>query len=91
MTKQKPQEIALQTLVEELKRELYPILSTPKRWLNEEQAARYLGISKYTLQKWRRPGNPGPRFYKVGARILYELQDLDFWVKAQKNYGAEKQ
>jgi predicted DNA-binding transcriptional regulator AlpA len=47
-----------------------PILRGP-------DAAAYLGISKSTLEKWRVSGK-GPRFLKIGARLVgYDQADLD--------------
>jgi hypothetical protein len=44
-----------------------------------EVAARYAGqISIRTLSNWRWSG-AGPRFTKIGGRILYDLQQLIEW------------
>lgn len=60
-----------------------------RKWLAEEEAARYLGLNKYTLQRWRlKKGvvhsngtvTPGPKYYKPAGRVLYDQQDLDNWV-----------
>ena len=44
--------------------------------LAEQQAAEYLGISVYSLRRWRVYGG-GPRFLKMGSRVVYPLSELD--------------
>jgi len=44
--------------------------------LNNEEAARYLGMSPDTLPRWRWAGT-GPRFLKVGRKVKYRLTDLE--------------
>ncbi len=41
-------------------------------------AARYLGLSRSCLNKWRVYGT-GPRFCKLGRRVTYRKSDLDLW------------
>lgn len=43
--------------------------------LNEQGAAEVLGVSVRTLQGWRVRGG-GPRFCKLGRRIIYRPHDL---------------
>jgi predicted DNA-binding transcriptional regulator AlpA len=43
--------------------------------LNEREAARYLGMSVHTLQRWR-SDRRGPRFLKLGAAVRYRECDL---------------
>ena len=47
-----------------------------------EMAARYLGLSQSTLEKWRVTG-AGPVYRKHGRRVLYRKSDLDAWSDAQ--------
>ncbi|MBI4828655.1 MAG: helix-turn-helix domain-containing protein [Nitrospinae bacterium] len=44
--------------------------------LNVEAAARYLAISIAWLNKARSHGS-GPRFSKIGSRVVYRRSDLD--------------
>jgi excisionase family DNA binding protein len=44
--------------------------------LNVSEAAFYLGVSQSTLNTWRTRGN-GPRFVRLGRKILYRLAALD--------------
>ena len=43
------------------------------------RAAALLGISVRTLEKFRVCGGD-PSYRKLGAMVLYALEDLDFWV-----------
>ncbi len=42
-----------------------------------------LHISRSLLAKWRMKGR-GPRFMKVGRRILYECGEVRRWLEAQE-------
>lgn len=44
--------------------------------LAEQQAAEYLGISVHSLRRWRVYGG-GPRFLKMGSRVVYQIAELD--------------
>lgn len=44
--------------------------------LNTEEAAEYLGLRPGTLEVWRSLGK-GPRYVKLGTRVLYDADDLD--------------
>ncbi len=50
--------------------------------IRTKQAAHYLGLSKSTLDKMRCFGG-GPRFYKFGRAVIYDVADLDAW-KAER-------
>ena len=52
----------------------------PRAKLTTEQAAIYLGVSPRTMERMR-ADNRGPEWFKAG---LYELADLDMWVRARK-------
>jgi predicted DNA-binding transcriptional regulator AlpA len=47
----------------------------PPRFLRTPEAARFVGLSARTLEKHRSYGT-GPRYRKVGGRIIYALSDL---------------
>jgi excisionase family DNA binding protein len=60
-----------------------PPLMTPS------SAARYLGLQRCTLDRWRCTGSPLP-FYKIGGRIFYKRADLDAYIEAcKRNSTAE--
>ncbi len=83
------QQIALSSLIEELRRGLAPILAVPKIWLDEVEASRYLSISTHALRKWRSRGSGGPSYYRIGNRIVYGRGDLDNWVQAHRVMGEK--
>jgi len=43
--------------------------------LNVEQAARFLGVSVSTLNRWR-GDKTGPEWIKLGGRVYYHAEDL---------------
>lgn len=47
--------------------------------LRTADAAKHLGLSASTLNKWRVDGR-GPRFVKLGRSVCYRLTDLDSWL-----------
>jgi len=55
----------------------------PPAALDEAAAARYVGLSRWTLQKWRAQRR-GPAHAKLGARVRYRVADLDAWLAAQR-------
>ena len=46
-------------------------------WVNLDtnEAAKWLGVTRGTLAKWRVSGN-GPAFSKIGNKVIYRLIDL---------------
>ncbi len=48
------------------------------RYLRTPDAALHLGLSARTLEKHRCFGT-GPKYFKLGGRIVYEITDLDAW------------
>jgi excisionase family DNA binding protein len=50
--------------------------------LGNGQAANYLGVSENTLPRWRWQGF-GPRFIKVGRKVLYRVEDLEDFLKGR--------
>lgn len=51
----------------------------PPRYLRTPEAARFLGLSGRTLEKHRTYGT-GPRYSKLGGRVVYRVDDLQAWV-----------
>lgn len=43
--------------------------------VNESEAAQFLGLKRQTLANWR--GVKGPKYVKVGGRIVYKISDLE--------------
>ncbi|MBL6851803.1 MAG: helix-turn-helix domain-containing protein [Alphaproteobacteria bacterium] len=50
----------------------------PPRYLRTQEAARFLGLSPRTLEKHRTYGT-GPRYTKLGGRVVYRPEDLQEW------------
>ena len=68
-----------------------PLSTTPlpSRYLRTPEAATFLGVSGRTLEKHRTYGT-GPRYSKIGGRVVYGLEDLQAWVhRGAKSSTAE--
>lgn len=63
------------------------IIITPKK--NTEEAAAYLRIKKGTLEVWRSQKR-GPRYQKIGGRVVYDLADLERFAAANTILTNEK-
>ena len=50
----------------------------PPRYLRTPEASRFVGLSIRTLEKHRIYGT-GPRYSKLGGRVVYSLDDLQEW------------
>lgn len=57
-----------------------PIAGLPPRYLRTPEAARLLGLSGRTLEKHRTYGT-GPRYLKLGGRVVYVLSELLAWAE----------
>src|SRR6267154_1515890 len=53
----------------------------PQRYLRTPEAARFVGLSIRTLEKHRIYGT-GPRYSKLGGRVVYRVEDLQAWGEA---------
>ena len=66
----------------------------PKRGFTEEEAAFYIGVSRSFLRQSRMDGVrenrvPGPRYIKIGTRMIrYLREDLDIWLDKHRE-GVE--
>ena len=55
-----------------------------------EEAAKLLRSKSRTLERWRSTGT-GPRYIKVGRRVVYRLADLEVWLEQQaREHTAER-
>jgi predicted DNA-binding transcriptional regulator AlpA len=60
-------------------------MQTIKQVLRTPEAARYVGLSASTLEKFRLTGN-GPPYQKAGTKIVvYRLEDLDAWLNSHRH------
>jgi excisionase family DNA binding protein len=51
--------------------------------LTVKEAATYVPVAKSTLDKLRVAGG-GPKFIKIGKRVLYDTIDIDGWMETLK-------
>ena len=57
------------------------LAGAPQRYLRTPEAARIVGLSIRTLEKHRIYGT-GPRYSKLGGRVVYRVEDLLAWVES---------
>ena len=67
-----------------------PLADLPPRCLRTPEAARFLGLSGRTLEKHRTYGT-GPRYSKLGGRVVYRLDDLQTWLNRGAKTSTEDQ
>lgn len=60
--------------IETLLLDLDEVTST-REYLNIDEAATFIGVSRQTLDKWRMEAS-GPAVHRVGRRVLYSISDL---------------
>jgi predicted DNA-binding transcriptional regulator AlpA len=63
-----------------------PLAGLPPRYLRTPEAARFLGLSGRTLEKHRTYGT-GPKYCKIGGRVVYALYDLQDWAELRPKSG----
>lgn len=57
-------------------------------YIDERELARRTTLSSRTLQLMRRNGS-GPPFAKLGGRVVYRWADVERWIAAHTQPGAE--
>ncbi|MCJ9430751.1 helix-turn-helix transcriptional regulator [Kordiimonas marina] len=57
--------------------------------LTTAEAARYIGVAKSTLAKWRIYGK-GPSFLKLGHAVRYLQRDLDAYLASSTQLPTRK-
>lgn len=58
-----------------------------KIYMNEEEAAKLIGLSRRTLQRFRTEGN-GPAFLRVATRrVIYTRSDIESWTNSCRQGG----
>lgn len=62
--------------------------TTEDRHLTRDEAARYLGISRRSLDNWAHQGR-GPRYFRVGRSARYRLSDLQQWLESRAVEGDQ--
>lgn len=58
--------------------------------LSTKEAADHLGLKGNTLEIWRCK-HKGPRYYKIGSRVLYDIDDLEEFFNARAVDTLESQ
>lgn len=56
--------------------------------LNTQEAAAFLNLSAGTLEVWRSQGR-GPKYAKLGKRVVYDVTDLEAFVSGRKVYTTD--
>ncbi len=54
-------------------------------WLTTPKAAKYCGDLSSAYFNQMRTEREGPKYYKIGSRIVYNKQDLDEWIRSHGN------
>jgi predicted DNA-binding transcriptional regulator AlpA len=60
-----------------------PATLPQRKMLDTPNAADYCGSSSSTFEKLRIYGG-GPRYVKLGRRVVYDPADLDAWLEANR-------
>jgi hypothetical protein len=55
---------------------------TPIRHIDQDAVAQRWSVSPRTLERWRWIGT-GPRFLKIGGRVVYRVEDIEAYEAAQ--------
>ena len=56
---------------------------TKPKYIPTKEAAKILGVSHRTLEKYRVTGE-GPPYFKFGRRVLYLEEDVIEWAKSKR-------
>ncbi|MFN3213009.1 MAG: helix-turn-helix transcriptional regulator [Henriciella sp.] len=54
-----------------------------RRYLTSDEAAERCRVSTSTMERLRATGD-GPRFARIGGRVIYDAEDIAEWVDAKK-------
>lgn len=66
------------------------LAQSQRRMLRTLEAATYCGSSVSTFEKLRLLGG-GPRYVKLGRRVVYDPADLDAWIdRNRRNSTSDK-
>ena len=56
--------------------------TNPIRHIDQDEVAERWSVSPRTLERWRWIGT-GPRFLKVGGRVVYRIEDIEAYEAEQ--------
>jgi hypothetical protein len=65
------------------------VLPVRSRWLRPPAFAAYIGVDHITLGNWRHEGT-GPRYRKIGSRVVYDIQEGDRFIAQYPELGSGK-
>jgi excisionase family DNA binding protein len=65
-------------------------MADPDEKFDRKAAARYIGVSGRTLEKWAVRGG-GPIFIKAGSRVIFRRRDLDAWLTERERRSTSDQ
>jgi hypothetical protein len=65
-----------------------PQPSTENRYVSDKGAAKFLGVSVFSLRSWRSRGTGGgPPWTKVGSMVMYSVKELERFMEARTVEG----
>lgn len=60
------------------------------KWLGRREAAKYLGIGRTTLDRWRKEFPDFPKPVKITERnIFFNVEELDAWMEKRRVDGND--
>jgi predicted site-specific integrase-resolvase len=62
----------------------------PIKHMNQVELAARWKISPRTLERWRWTGE-GPRYLKIGGRVVYRLEDVEAFEQSQLRASTAEQ
>ena len=60
----------------------------PSKKFNTDEAAEFLGVKPNTLEVWRTK-KKGPKYSKIGSRVLYDVNDLETYFTSRSVYTID--
>jgi predicted DNA-binding transcriptional regulator AlpA len=54
-----------------------------ERILNEQEAAKFIGVTVHALRAWRWRKKDGPTYLKLGSCVRYRERDLDTYLESR--------
>lgn len=60
----------------------------PSSYLDINDLAEILGLSKASLYRWRSDGTDMPQGFKIGSRVRWTRESVDEWIEAQQFKAA---
>lgn len=83
MTDQEVSVLIRETVSEAVAQTVAALQQPQREYLNTEETAVYLALSKFQLEIWRSQGD-GPPYIKLARLVRYKKSDLDAWMAARR-------